>query len=82
MDCSLCAACIVACTHSERAEMNAENLMQRLTSRKFLFALGSAVIAGIQFAQGAIDANAFVTALVVLSAAYGAAEGIADAGRG
>lgn len=56
-------------------------LIEKLTSRKFLFALGTAVIAVIQFAQGSIDANTLVAALTALTAAYGVSEGIADHGR-
>jgi hypothetical protein len=59
-----------------------EDFVHRFTSRKFLFALGSAVIAVIQFAQGNIDANTLVLALGALTAAYNVGEGIADAGRG
>jgi hypothetical protein len=59
-----------------------QDFAQRFTSRKFLFALGSAVIAVIQFLQGNIDANMLVIALGGLTAAYNVGEGIADAGRG
>ena len=55
-------------------------MIEKLKSRKFLFALSGAVIAVLQYLRGEIDANLMMAALTTLSVGYGVREGIADAG--
>jgi hypothetical protein len=58
------------------------DLYVRLTSRKFLLTLVTALIQLFLYATGAIDAVAFAAALTASVGAYAVAEGVADGGRG
>lgn len=55
-------------------------MWQRLTSRKFLGALGAAIGATIAAGTGAITWAEAVNAWAVLAAGYAVGEGIADGG--
>lgn len=55
-------------------------MWQRITSRKFLGALGAAIGATIAASQGAISWAEAVNAWAVLAAGYAIGEGLADGG--
>tara|TARA_R100001443_G_C3354518_1_gene177624 strand:- start:387 stop:635 length:249 start_codon:yes stop_codon:yes gene_type:complete len=55
-------------------------MWQRMTSRKFLAALGAAIGATIAASQGAVTWAEAVNAWALLAAGYAIGEGIADGG--
>jgi len=55
------------------------DLRDRLTSRKFLFAVLAVLIAISQFAMGNLTANEMMDAVLVAVGVYMGAEGVADA---
>lgn len=58
-----------------------ETLWQKIGSRKFLSALGAALVAIGMFMQGQIDAIALITTLSGLAIGWGAIEGSVDIAR-
>lgn len=58
-----------------------QTLVQKISSRKFLFTLGAVLVALGLFLQGQLDAVGLVTTLTTLVVGYNVAEATVDAAR-